>query len=241
MPEGGLLQIKAQAVTRLVDSKPHSGTAGEYVRLTVADNGTGIPAEFLPRIFDPFFTTKEEGKGTGLGLSTVLSIVKRHGGFVDLESQPGEGTTFHVSLPVAPIEDASKDRHREPLREGSGERILMVDDESAILEMARLILENANYQVVVASEGVQALRAMLAEPHGWDLVITDAAMPIMDGPSLVKEVRRVFGPIPVLCTTGQGSGAQRERVVQAGADLVLNKPYTAEQHLAAVWTVLRKQ
>ncbi len=240
MPEGGLLQIKAQSLTQPANSRQGPKMAGEYVRITVSDTGTGIPREVLSRIFDPFFTTKEEGKGTGLGLSTVLSIVTRYEGHVEVESEVGEGTRFHVYIHAAAAQEASGLNQRDAQREGNGERILLVDDESAILEMARLVLENSNYRVVIASEGVQALRIMQAGNERWDLIITDLSMPIMDGPAFVKELRRAFGPIPVLCTTGESSSNRRERALEAGVDLILNKPYTAEQLLTAVSSVLMK-
>jgi two-component system, cell cycle sensor histidine kinase and response regulator CckA len=240
MPDGGLLQIKAQNVDYPENPKQHSGVPGKYVRLTISDSGTGIPAELLSRIFEPFFTTKEEGKGTGLGLSTVLSIVKRNGGFLEVQSEIGEGTTFHIYLRAGQPEDVAENAQQKQFEDGEHRRILLVDDESAILEMTRLVLENSNYEVIVASEGVQALRTMLAEPERWDLLITDVSMPIMDGPALVKEVHRIFGKIPVLCTTGQGSANLRDRIIAAGVDLIIDKPYTAEQLLGAVSAVLKK-
>lgn len=242
MGQEGLLQIQAANVDFNAIKPQHRGEAqpGNYVRLTVADTGTGIPQDILARIFEPFFTTKEEGKGTGLGLSTVLSITKRNGSFIEVETTVGEGTRFHIYLGAAEAAVPGAAVEAFATYEGRGEQILLVDDESAILEMARVVLENSNYRVAVASEGVQALRTVLANPADWKLIITDASMPIMDGPTLVKELHRISHHIPIICTTGQGSSAQRARVNAAGVDVILNKPYTAHQLLGAVSTILRR-
>ena len=240
MPEGGLLQVKAANVTRTV-SEQGKGNPGNYVRLTIADSGTGIPPEVLTKIFDPFFTTKEEGRGTGLGLSTVLSIVKRHNGHLEVESVPGEGTQFHIFLAAAESDDACKTQGNRLIEQGRGERILLVDDESAILEMARVVLENSNYTVAVASDGVQALRTVYASGDKWDLVITDASMPIMDGPGLIHELHRLLPGVPIICTTGQGSGNLRARIEHEGVQCILNKPYTADQLLSAASDILKQR
>ena len=241
MPAGGLLQIKAANVT-LTSIKPEHRAdvePGDFVRLTVADSGTGISEQSLAHIFEPFYTTKEEGKGTGLGLSTVLSIVKRHGGFIEIETALGRGTQFHVHLPAADAQQSATVKSKSTVPDGRGELILLVDDESAILEMARVVLENSNYRVLVASEGVQALQAVLAGAGDVNLVITDASMPIMDGPALIKELHRISRSLPVICTSGQASSAARTRVRELGVDCILDKPYTANQLLAAVSTALR--
>jgi two-component system, cell cycle sensor histidine kinase and response regulator CckA len=241
MPEGGLLQIKGVNIPAKLQKGNASADARNYVRLTIRDSGTGIPAEVLPHIFEPFFTTKEEGKGTGLGLSTVLSIVKRNEGSIDVESTTGEGTTFHVLLPAADAAQRGVCRQNIVVPAGHGERILVVDDESAILEITRVILENANYEVTVASNGLQALRTTHSTQQPWDLVITDASMPIMDGPSLIKELRQVNAKLPIICTTGEISGTLLERARGAGVEAILSKPYTSNELLATVAEILRRK
>jgi two-component system, cell cycle sensor histidine kinase and response regulator CckA len=240
MPDGGLLQLKAKNVSldarqllRHPDAQP-----GDYVRMSVADSGTGIPPDVLNQIFEPFFTTKAEGKGTGLGLSTVLSIIKRNAGIIEVESVPGEGTQFHIYFRRAEASDPGRLDLKVPAMRGNREQILLVDDESAILEMAKAILESANYDVLIASEGVQALRTMAGFGRHVDLVITDAAMPVMDGPTLVKELHRLNPELPIICATGQGSGNLRTRVIDAGVQQILNKPYAAKELLTAVHDVL---
>ena len=160
MEDGGRIDISAfpaefseEAAHRNIDAKP-----GRYVCLVVSDTGTGIPEEVIDKIFEPFFSTKAEGEGTGLGLSTAYSIVKSHNGFVDVESEAGEGTTFRVYLPVA----TSSDRRRGAgssgeLRDGQGELILVVDDEEFILSTARQTLEDAGYRAMTADGGKKAL------------------------------------------------------------------------------------
>ena len=213
---------------------------GEYVRISVIDSGSGIPADILARIFEPF-TTKPEGKGTGLGLSAVLSILKRNGGIIEVQSEVGEGTQFDIYFPSAHAGDQKNLHPKGPALRGNRERILLVDDESAILEMAKAVLETANYDVIVASEGVQALRNILAVPGVVDLVVTDAAMPIMDGPTLVKELHRLRPALPIICATGQASDSNRNRMIEAGVQRFLKKPYAAEELLTAVHDVLHQK
>jgi two-component system, cell cycle sensor histidine kinase and response regulator CckA len=234
MPDGGLLQISAKNVP---DANEGS-LAGEFVCLTVRDSGMGIPTEDLEKIFEPFYTTKEEGKGTGLGLPTVLSIVKRHGGFIKVDSVLNEGTEFNLFLPPHRTETDRIERRAAAVRSGMGEVILLVDDETAVQQLAKAILEDANYKVVVAHDGVQALQAFRKAPEKWDLIITDISMPIMDGVTLIKELRSVIPDLRIICTTGESSRTKTSRLEETAVDRVLNKPYTAVQFLTAVSEVL---
>jgi PAS domain S-box-containing protein len=239
MPEGGLLQIKAANYELSPEARAaHPDPALHYVRISIADSGTGIPPEILPKIFKPFFTTKEEGKGTGLGLSTVLSIIKRNEGLIDVENIPGEGVTFHITFPAVDSEEDPAVRRSSSPPSGKGQHILVVDDESAILEITKVILENANYNVTVASDGVQALRIFLASPQQWKLVITDASMPIMDGPTLARELHRLVPDLPVLCATGDAANLMVLNDSDRGVDAVISKPYSSRELLFTVSSLL---
>jgi PAS domain S-box-containing protein len=235
MPAGGLIQIKAANHQLPPETRAtHPDPAASYVRLSISDSGTGIPPDVLPDIFKPFFTTKAEGKGTGLGLSTVLSIVKRNDGLINVDNTPGEGATFHITLPAAESDQDISTRRSPTIPRGHGQHILVVDDESAILEITRIILENANYKVTVASDGVQALRIFLTSPQSWKLVITDASMPIMDGPTLARELHRLAPALPVLCATGDSANLLVLTGPDRDANAVISKPYSSNELLSAV-------
>ena len=157
----------------------------ENVEIVVSDTGHGIPAEIMQKIFDPFFTTKEVGKGTGLGLSTVIGIVKSHGGFLTVESQPGSGSAFRVFLPAEPeaIPDAA------PAKEaprGNGELVLLVDDEACVLAIAKDVLQRHGYRVLVAADGIDGLAVFAQHADQIAIVVTDIAMPFMDGAALLR-------------------------------------------------------
>ena len=238
MPDGGLLQIKAAGGVWTSADQQKWNQSGNYIRVSVSDSGTGIPPEILAHIFEPFFTTKDEGKGTGLGLSTVLSIVQKNGGRIEVESTPGDGTTFHVFLQECEPKQQNEEDAIATFKGGEGQRILLVDDESAILEMTRAILENANYEVSVALDGVQALRTVMVEPKCWSLVISDAAMPIIDGPTFLAELHRIAPRVPVICTTGENSQRLLDRIRAVGVEATISKPYTSRQLLSTISRIL---
>jgi PAS domain S-box-containing protein len=231
MPDGGVIDIGASEVElseaeaqRKMDAEP-----GSYVCLRVSDTGSGIPEEAIDKIFEPFFSTKAEGEGTGLGLSTAYSIVKSHNGFVDVESEPGTGTTFRVYVPVA----TSSDERRGPaasgeLRDGRGELILVVDDEEFILDTARQTLEDAGYRVITAQGGEQAIEVMDRNGDQVEAIITDLRMPEMNGFDLIRRLRPRFPNVPIIAASGMADG-RTDDAVQAGAQTFLAKPFTAEK------------
>jgi len=231
MPDGGVIDISASEVEiseaeaqRKMDAEP-----GAYICLRVSDTGSGIPEEAIDKIFEPFFSTKAEGEGTGLGLSTAYSIVKSHNGFVDVESEPGEGTTFRVYVPVA----TSSDERRGPaasgeLRDGSGELILVVDDEEFILDTARQTLEDAGYRVITAQGGEKAIDVMERNGDQVEAIITDLRMPEMNGFDLIRRLRPQFPNVPIIAASGMADG-RTDDAVQAGAQTFLAKPFTAEK------------
>ena len=181
--------------------------AADYVLIEVADTGTGIPPDIVDKIFEPFFSTKEVGKGTGLGLSTVYGIVKQTGGFIYVESEPGKGTTFRIFLPRHhpeqeaaagaqpwPANGAAKDAAAEPPKPradltGQG-TILLVEDEEGLRALNARGLRSRGYTVLEAGNGVEAMEVLEEKDGAVDLVVSDVVMPEMDGPTLLKEMRK---------------------------------------------------
>jgi two-component system, cell cycle sensor histidine kinase and response regulator CckA len=165
---------------------------GLYVLLTVTDTGHGIAADILERVFEPFFSTKGQDKGTGLGLSTVMGIVKTHGGKVEFTTKIGRGTAFSVYLPAAERPDsAPSDPIRPEIPRGNGETILLVDDESAILEILRFQLESYGYRVITANNGADAVELYRGQAPEIAAVVTDVMMPVMDGSKAVRAISQI--------------------------------------------------
>jgi CheY-like chemotaxis protein len=167
-------------------------------------------------VFEPFFTTKDDPKGTGLGLAMVYGIVRRHKGTIDVYSQEGVGTTFEIVLPAA------SGSQEEPKRETP---ILVVDDEPAFREMIRLILEEDGHEVLLAANGIEALKTLRADYQKLGLVILDLRMPGLDGLGVLKELRELAPHLPVLVTTGYASDEEKKEALAQGAQRVLEKPY----------------
>ena len=226
-------------------AQPHSGAkAGPHVVLEVRDSGSGIPPEVIEKIFDPFFTTKELGKGTGLGLSTVLGIVKSHGGWVNVESEVGRGTTFRVSLPASP--DAAPkqaDAEAGPIPRGNGELILVVDDEASIRTVTETMLTRHGYRVVMARDGTEAIAVFVQHRREIRLVSTDVMMPQMDGVALVRVLKRLEPTILIVATSGLGSTAPRksEELKELGVQHFLTKPFVVEKLLSTLGQILSSQ
>ena len=240
MPAGGLLRIEARNVQLDADAtRSHPGARpGDYVWIAVADTGTGIAPEVIDKIFDPFYTTKDIGHGTGLGLPTTLTIVKSHGGWITVESEPGRGSEFRVYLPASPAGRAAA--LKSALSEqpgGQGELVLVVDDDSTMRQVARTTLIKAGYQVITATDGGEALTLFEAQRHRIAVVLTDMMMPLMDGPTLVAALRRIDPRIPIITM----SGLVETRSLPPYPSLVssfLEKPFTAETLLNAVHAAL---
>ncbi len=223
--EGGRVEVSvrdAEVDEALARGRPGL-VPGAYLRITVSDNGCGIPPEVLPRIFDPFFTTKEVGQGTGLGLAMVHGIVASWGGAVEVRSEPGQGTTFHVFVP----RQAAERRAGTPGPEGEGERILVVDDDPAVAEIMAEVLTAKGYRPDVFGHPAEALEALEADPGGFDAVVTDQAMPGMDGMELLERVRAVRPGIPAVVCTGFEREETRRAAERLGDVQVMLKPFTA--------------
>jgi two-component system cell cycle sensor histidine kinase/response regulator CckA len=238
MPEGGKLTIRADNV---VLDESHArlnlqARAGAYVVIEVADTGHGMPPHIMEKIFDPFFTTKEVGKGTGLGLSTVQAILKSHGGFVNVYSELGKGTSFKVFFPAKEsAEILELVAHQAELPAGNGELILVVDDEAAIREIAQITLESYNYRVLTAKDGIEAVAFYAEHSKEITAVLLDMMMPVMDGVATIRALEAIDPNVRVIAASGLVDATHTtNRVVRA----VLAKPYTAEKLLKTLSGVL---
>jgi PAS domain S-box-containing protein len=226
--EDGVVTVSTgmEEVTAQKPDLPHALDPGPYVRISVADNGSGMPPEILQRVMEPFFTTKEEGRGTGLGLSMVYGFARQSGGAVRIESAPGDGTTVHLLFPRAAEEEEVPRPAAPRASERPGtETILVVDDRKEVAELARAILEEFGYTVHLAHDGAEAIR-MIAGDQPLDMLFTDLIMPGgMNGVMLAREARRQRPRLKVLLTTGYADDSLgRDGVGGTEFDLI-HKPY----------------
>jgi CheY-like chemotaxis protein len=238
MPEGGRLEVSATNVS--VDealARANPGVAlGTYVRVSVADTGTGIAPEIADRIFDPFFTTKPLGKGTGLGLSMVAGIVKNHGGFVQVESEPERGAAFHLFFPA--VEEKPAPTPHEPVLPsagGEGETILLIDDEPVVRTALQMLLQRGGYRVIVAADGREAWEEFDRHRAQITLAISDMMLPDIPGIEVVRELRRRAPALPVVAISGMmASGAFDELLTFEPRIACLAKPVAPAVLLDAV-------
>jgi PAS domain S-box-containing protein len=242
MPQGGQITISARNhLLSDTEAMMHAALAGgAYAVVEVADTGQGMSKEIIDLIFDPFFTTKEVGSGTGLGLSTVQGIVSNHGGFVTVTSAPGEGSTFTVFLPARrpQAEVAALPAETSVSPQGNGELILLVDDDASVLSITQQTLVEFGYQVVTAEDGAQAIGIFSRQHEDIALVLTDMAMPVIDGFALIAALNRIGRDVRVIATTGNPSASAMTKIAKSGVAHILIKPYTADHLLRTIATVL---
>lgn len=241
MPDGGTLSVEAKRMevdvvyaSSVTDARP-----GTYVMIQVRDTGPGIPPKIMARIFDPFFTTKAPNQGTGLGLSTVMGLLKGHGGFLQVRSQAGEGTTVSVHIPTETLEECPVAGGTDNGNfTGHGETILFVDDEAAILEVGSLVLTGMGFQVITAKDGIEALAKVAENRNRLRAVITDQVMPQMDGLSFVGVLRRVLPDIPVAVGSGRLDDSAAVQFKALNVTMRLDKPYTQDKLTHALQVML---
>ena len=224
---GGLLELKVarvSGVTHDQETPPHP-TAGSFIRLTIRDTGVGMTPEVAQRIFDPFFTTKEVGQGTGMGLAVVHGIVTSHGGCIDVQSEPGQGTTFTIDFPE--IEAKSIQGDTQPLEQeflmGHG-HILFVEDEESLARLGEEAMRGLGYEVTVRTSSVEALEAFRADPFRFDVVVTDQTMPKMTGEVLSRELLQIRSDVPIILCTGFSHSMTQEKAQAMGIRAFLLKP-----------------
>ncbi|HEY9693347.1 MAG TPA: response regulator [Oculatellaceae cyanobacterium] len=241
MPNGGQLSITAENIyiddnyARInIDAK-----VGYYVVITVSDVGTGIDSEIIDKIFDPFFTTKELGKGTGLGLSTAIGIIKSHGGFIKVYSEVGRGTQFKVFLPAVEVSEIQVEKQEQfNISSGQGELILVVDDEESICQVTKLSLEVSGYQVITASDGVEAITLYAQHKEEISLVVADMMMPSMDGSLTIRTLQKINPHVRIIAVSGLESNAKIAEQAGSSVKSFLLKPYSGQELLKTVHQVM---
>lgn len=240
LPNGGVIHVSThgEVIGEVNVAQRPRARAGQFVCLTVTDNGCGIPPETINHIFDPFFTTKQLGKGTGLGLSTVQSIVEQHFGWIEVTSEPGRGSTFKIYFPAS--EDTTLEPAAPPTAaaapvRGTGELVLLVEDEPVVREMARATLESGGYQVVEAGDGREALQIWDQRSADIDLVVTDMVMPNgVSGGALARTIQAQSPDLHVICTSGY-TPDYIERDLPANDHITfLAKPYRPSRLLQVI-------
>jgi signal transduction histidine kinase/CheY-like chemotaxis protein len=244
MPNGGDISLSVEDC--FVDEEMARANAGAqpgpHVLLKVADTGCGIPPENMDKVFEPFFTTKEIGKGTGLGLSTVLGIVSNHGGFIQVDTAPGQGTRFRVYLPADPSDSpVVAEPSQEPEVRGNGEILLVVDDERAVRHATRVVCERAGYRVIEARNGLDALDRLKEPDCEVAAVISDVLMPRMGGVDFIQRLRQLpGGGPPVLAMTGLSKSPEITRLRALENVPLIEKPFTSTLLLQSVGRLLRQ-
>ncbi|MCP3892217.1 MAG: response regulator [Desulfobulbaceae bacterium] len=237
MPDGGQLDYGVSLIE--LDStyclaSPFDIQAGQYLDIEVRDTGVGIPPENLHQIYEPFFTTREGGAGSGLGLAAVYGTVQQHNGAITVYSEEGNGTIFHIYLPLAVQEDDPAEAFLEEPIHGSG-KILVVDDEQVIRTTAKAILENLGYEVILADNGQHGLELFKKEHATIDLVIMDMVMPIMNGQESFFAMKEVVADVKIILASGFSRGADLEELKEKGLKGFIRKPYTTAELSRAIF------
>ncbi len=200
-------------------------SSNAFIKLTISDTGTGMAPEVAERIFDPYFTTKEKGEGTGLGLAVVHGIVESHQGSIRVESKPDQGTRFHIYLPTADVKETKTAKAAVDHVPTGNERILFVDDEQTLVDLARQLLGELGYQVVATTSSMEALEHFRKAPDRFDLVITDQTMPQMTGTSLAVELMQIRPDIPIILCTGYSEFLSAKKAKEMGFRAFVKKPF----------------
>ncbi len=240
MPEGGIVKICAEnlLIDQAYATMNFDAQVGHYIVMTIADTGIGMPSGILNKIFDPFFTTKDGSTGTGLGLSTVLSIVKSHDGFINVSSKVGKGSEFKLFLPAVESTEALNIDEIESPR-GDGELILVVDDEAQILEITTLTLEDYNYKTLAASNGIEAIALYAQHKHNISAVLMDMMMPEMDGTTAILTLKKMNPQVKIIACSGLNTNDALTAEAYSSVELVLSKPFTAQELLHGLHRILK--
>jgi PAS domain S-box-containing protein len=240
--EGGVLEVKlvdvqleSDFITEHPEMKP-----GVYLELTVSDSGHGMPEHILDRIFDPFFTTKDKSEGTGMGLAAVHGIVGSYGGTITVSSRINEGSTFKVYLPAVGRQLKTQIRAAEQIPTGT-ERVLFVDDEPALVNIAKQTLETLGYEVSARTSSIEALELFRAKPDAFDLVISDMTMPHLAGDELAKEIIRIKPQMPVILCTGYSAKIDQQQAKAMGISAFISKPVLKQDMAETIRKVLDRK
>jgi CheY-like chemotaxis protein len=241
MPGGGELRLSTMELAqKAVRTRHAEATASSYVCIEVSDTGAGMDEPTQARIFEPFFTTKARGVGSGMGLAVVYGVVTSHRGFVDVESRPGEGTRLRLYVPV--LAGLPQPRSARPLRperpRGGSETILLVEDESELLDAMCELLEQEGYTVLTARTGTEALKVYRERGSEIALLVTDLELPEMSGWDAFQKIRELAPDVKAVLVSGYLDAPMRTRMLEGGAKGFLRKPYTIEEILSTMRDVL---
>jgi CheY-like chemotaxis protein len=238
MPTGGTLTVQTAHVTHEeIQSKVYEPKPGEYVLLRVSDTGSGMNEETRRRLFEPFFTTKAMGRGTGLGLASAYGIVKGHGGYIDVESQEGKGSTFRIFFPATKKEIEHTVYLSGDLVTGSG-TILLVDDEELVLATAAKVLKRLGYAVIEARSGREAVELYQGNKDRVDMVVLDMIMPEMGGGEVFDKIKEIDPGVKVLLSSGYSIDSQAKEILARGCRGFIQKPFSVKEFSSAVKVVL---
>ena len=225
MRGGGTVTLRTANTTHeQMKGKLYNPKPGKYVLLSVSDTGVGMDEKTKERIFEPFFTTKEMGRGTGLGLASTYGIIKGHGGFIDVESEPGRGATFSIYLPASSKKITQPHRGQEGIVRGQG-TVLLVDDEDMVLEIGRALLETMGYQVLTARDGEEAIRLYERQGSSIDLVLLDVVMPGLGGGEVFDRLKSMNPDMRCLLLSGYSIDGEATEIIQRGCDGFIQKPF----------------
>lgn len=240
MPDGGLLSIatKRQDMDEDYCQYHGFGSPGSYAVISVSDSGCGMAEPLCQRIFEPFFTTKETGKGTGLGLSMAYGIVQQHNGYINVYSEPGNGTTFRIYLPLENAAAVALPLHHAVVATGGPETVLLAEDDATVRELMKAVLGEAGYTVLAAVDGLDAVRLFRQQPETVHLVILDVIMPGMNGKAVYDELRKIRPQVKVLFCSGYASDIIHKKGILEDGFNFISKPVTPQAFLKAVRRVL---
>jgi CheY-like chemotaxis protein len=208
--------------------RPYEAKPGDYVLLTVRDTGSGMGKETMERIFDPFFTTKGLARSTGLGLASTYGIVKAHGGYIDVESKRGQGTTFEIYLPATQKEVKEEKKLSGELVKGKG-TILLVDDEETVIDVGEQMLKKLGYEVYLAKGGQEAIDVYKENKDNINMVLLDIVMPGMSGGKTYDSLREIDSDIKVLLSSGYDIEGKAKEILERGCDAFIQKPFNMRE------------
>ena len=238
MPRGGDLHLKTANVTLEKEYvEPFRVEPGRYVRISVTDTGEGMDEKTRQRIFEPFFTTKEQGKGTGLGLASSYGIVKSHGGFIDVYSESGVGTTFNIYLPASTKRVAKVREDPKPALSGKG-TLLIVDDERNVLEVTSKMLKKLGFHTLLAASGKAAIEALKTNGDRIDVVILDVILPDLSGSETYERMKEVVPGVSILLSSGYSMNEEIDGLIARGADGFIQKPFSIAHLVGMIREIL---
>jgi len=234
---GRITIILSQEFINTFDEEQIGFKPGEYIHISISDTGKGIPQHYLTRIFDPYFTTKPAGEGTGLGLAVVHGIVLSMQGFIKVESTEQIGTTFHIYIPNY-LENMSSDSNESVIYKGSQQKVLFIDDESSIIQIADQMLQKLNYTGVCFQDSEKAYEFFMENPDSFDLIITDMTMPKISGIDLIQRIRIISDDIPIILCTGYSEFLTNESIEKFKISDYIIKPISLQELSSKINQVL---